>query len=212
MKVCLAAGSMGHSKSWSTRATPDLIFHTAVSKFKDAFRRSNHGPAGASVVVSSCEEFASFRSSASPKLAARLRQICRATDRVVLGTGREPGFVMDILPVWLTGVSREVRAVHAQRVASLNRRGPLQRKIGSGLRRRKIPAACSKKARRGHAGLKESPASSPTAWLEGEEPVGTWRRLVADHDIRTAHPGSQERPDPAAAPAALRGPWTEKSA
>ena len=76
----------------------------------------------------------------------------------VLGTGVNPGFVMDVLPVCLTGVCRSVQAVHVQRVVNAaTRRGPLQKKIGSGL----PPAEFEKlfsEGKAGHAGLKESAA------------------------------------------------------
>jgi len=72
------------------------------------------------------------------------------------GTGVNPGFVMDLLPLWpWTGVSREVRAVHVQRVVNAStRRAPLQRKIGSGLEPEEF-RRLFKAGKAGHAGLKD---------------------------------------------------------
>jgi len=76
----------------------------------------------------------------------------------MVGTGVNPGFVMDVLPLCLTSVCCEVRGIHVQRVVNAStRREPLQRKIGSGL----APAEFRRRFRQGwigHAGLKESVA------------------------------------------------------
>lgn len=134
---------------------PEIVFHTAVSKFNQAFSHiepiARHGIS----VVSSCEELL-YPYLRQPALARRLDQLCRKTGARTIGTGVNPGFVMDLLPICLTGVSRTVQAVHVQRVVNAStRREPLQRKIGSGLHpaefRRRF-----KTGEAGHAGLKES--------------------------------------------------------
>ena len=96
------------------RGRPDVIFHTTVSRFAEAFAQLEPMARQGINVVSSCEEllFPQFR---EPKLAARLDKLCRKTGARIVGTGVNPGFVMDVLPICLTGVSREVRAVHVQR-------------------------------------------------------------------------------------------------
>jgi hypothetical protein len=164
---------------------PDIVFHTAVSRFKDAFTQIEPMARQGISVVSSCEELL-FPQLREPKLAARLNQVCQANGARVVGTGVNPGFVMDVLPVCLTGVSREVRAVHVQRVVDAStRREPLQRKIGSGW----PPAQFRrlfKQGKAGHAGLKESLAliAHCLNWkVHGI--VETGDAVVADHDIRT---------------------------
>ncbi|HVM48223.1 MAG TPA: hypothetical protein VMU04_09350 [Candidatus Acidoferrum sp.] len=167
------------------QAKPDLVFHTAVSRFKDAFTQIEPMVRQGISVVSSCEELV-FPRLREPRLAARLDRLCRAHGARVLGTGVNPGFVMDVLPVCLSGVSREVRAVHVQRVVNAStRREPLQRKIGSGwppARFRRL----FKEGKAGHAGLKESLAliAHCLGWKLGSV-VETGDAVVADHDIRT---------------------------
>ena len=171
----------------AAREQPDVIFHTAVSKFKDAFIQIEPMARRGISVVSSCEELL-FPQLREPKLAAKLDQICRQSEARVIGTGVNPGFVMDLLPVCLTGVSREVRAIHVQRVVNAStRRAPLQMKIGSGL----PPAEFRrlfKQGKAGHAGLKESLAliAHCLGWPV-ENIVETGDAVVADHDIRTQH-------------------------
>ena len=171
---------LGHGK-------PDLIFHTAVSNFKDAFAQIEPMARRGISVVSSCEQLL-FPQLREPKLAARLDKFCKASGARVVGTGVNPGFVMDLLPVCMTGVSREVRAIHIQRVVNAStRREPLQKKIGSGL----APAEFRrlfKQGKAGHAGLQESLCL--IAHCLGWEPksiVETGEPVVADHNIRTQY-------------------------
>ncbi len=166
---------------------PDVIFHTSVSKIKAACDQiepmARHGIS----VVSSCEELL-FPSLRDPAAAAQLDATCKQFGARVLGTGVNPGFVMDVVPICLTGVCRSVKAVHVQRVVNAaTRRGPLQKKIGSGLE----PAAFEKlfsEGKAGHAGLKESAAliAHCLGW-EISKITETCQAMVADHDITTPH-------------------------
>lgn len=167
--------------------TPHVIFHTAVSKIKDAYPQIEPMVRQGISVVSSCEELL-FPQLREPDLAARLDSACKDSNARVLGTGVNPGFVMDVLPVCLTGVCRNVTAVHVQRVVNAStRRGPLQKKIGSGL----APAEFERlfdAGKTGHAGLKESAAliAHCLGWTLTEL-VETGKAMVAGHDIRTQH-------------------------
>jgi 4-hydroxy-tetrahydrodipicolinate reductase len=166
-------------------ARPQLIFHTSVSKFRDAFVQLEPIARRGISVVSSCEELL-FPALCEPELAAKLDRVCKKAGARVVGTGVNPGFVMDLLPVFLTGVSREVRAIHVQRVVNAStRRVPLQKKIGSGLSpvefRRRF-----KQGKAGHAGLKESLAllAHCLGWT-AKNIVETGDAVVSDHRIRT---------------------------
>lgn len=166
---------------------PDLIFHTAVSKLADAAAQILPLAALGISIVSSCEEllFPAFRNA---HLARQLDEAAKSGGARILGTGVNPGFVMDLLPLCLTGVCRSVEAVHVQRVVNAStRRGPLQKKIGSGL----PPAEFERLFRlgqAGHAGLKDSAAllAHGLGW-ELESLVETGAAVAADHDIATAH-------------------------
>jgi len=164
---------------------PDIIFHTAVSKFKDAFSQIEPIARMGISVVSSCEELL-FPQLCEPQLSAKLDQICKKSGARVIGTGVNPGFVMDLLPLCMTGVSRDVRAVHVQRVVNAStRRAPLQKKIGSGMAPEEF-RRLFKAGKAGHAGLKESLAliAYCLGWKTGRI-VETGDAVVADHDIHT---------------------------
>ncbi|HLH52662.1 MAG TPA: dihydrodipicolinate reductase [Verrucomicrobiae bacterium] len=169
------------------KQSPEIIFHTAVSRFKDAYEQLEALARRGINVVSSCEELV-FPSLRQPRLAQRLDALCRKTGARVVGTGVNPGFVMDVLPVCLGGVVRDIRAIQVERIVDAStRREPLQRKIGSG----QPPAQFRRllrSGRAGHAGLAESLALIAHAlnWktvriVESANPV------VAKRNIRTRY-------------------------
>lgn len=169
----------------NVKAKPQVVLHTTVSKVKDAFPQlealARHGVS----VVSSCEELL-FPQLTQPELAARLDKLCKDHGARIIGTGVNPGFVMDVLPVCMTGVSRDVRAISIQRVVNAStRRAPLQKKIGSGLPPEEF-RRLFKEGRAGHAGLKESLAliAHCMKW-KATDIVETGDAVIADHDIRT---------------------------
>jgi 2,4-diaminopentanoate dehydrogenase len=177
----------GSFEELSAAAKPDVVFHTSVSRIADAAAQIEPIVRSGVSVVSSSEEllYPKLRDS---DLAARLDAACKAGNARALGTGVNPGFVMDVLPICMTGVCREVKAVHVQRVVNATtRRGPLQKKIGSGL----PPAEFEKlfaENKAGHAGLKDSAAliAHCLGW-ELTELVETCKAIPADHDITTPH-------------------------
>jgi len=84
-------------------------------------------------VVSTCEELL-FPWLRHPELALELEQLARERGARLLGTGVNPGFVMDALPVFASAVCKSVRAVRVARIQDAgSRRVPFQRKIGAGL-------------------------------------------------------------------------------
>lgn len=84
-------------------------------------------------VVSTCEELA-YPWGTEPAIARQIDAAAREAGVSVLGTGVNPGFLMDLLPVVLTGVCREVKSVTVERLQDAQfRRLPFQKKIGAGL-------------------------------------------------------------------------------
>lgn len=171
----------------AAKTLPDVVFHTTVSKIQAAYPQIEPMVRRGISVVSSCEELL-FPQLREPELAVKLDKAAKDGNARVLGTGVNPGFVMDVVPICLSGVCREVRAVHVQRVVNAaTRRGPLQKKIGSGL----TPAEFEhlfNEGKAGHAGLQESAAliAHCLGWkLTTLEETG--KAMVANHDIRTRH-------------------------
>jgi 2,4-diaminopentanoate dehydrogenase len=106
-------------------------------------------------IVSTTEEL-SYPYYSNKKLAKQIDKPARKGGVAVLGTGVNPGFVMDALPITLTGVCERVEAIHVDRLQDArSRRLPFQQKIGSGL----TPEEFQERVEAGtvrHVGLTES--------------------------------------------------------
>jgi hypothetical protein len=106
-------------------------------------------------IVSTCEELL-YPWLRHPAHAEELQQLAVKHGGRVLGTGVNPGFLMDTLPVAATAVCKSVRTVKVWRIQDATpRRIPFQKKIGAGL----DDAAFAAKIKDGslrHVGLGES--------------------------------------------------------
>jgi len=108
-------------------------------------------------VVSTCEELA-FPWVRHPELAEKLERAAQRAGVSILGTGVNPGFVLDRLVATLGQTLGPVRHVLARRVVDARgRREALQRKIGAGLTEDEFDALAAGGAV-GHVGLLESAA------------------------------------------------------
>lgn len=108
-------------------------------------------------VVSTTEELA-FPQFSAPELAARLDAAAKAGGVAVLGTGVNPGFAMDLLPLALTAPCERVDSVTVDRIQDAStRRIPFQVKIGSGMDPDEFRAKVDR-GEMGHVGFTESVA------------------------------------------------------
>jgi hypothetical protein len=108
-------------------------------------------------IVSTTEELA-YPWYSNKRLAKKIDGLARKAKVAVLGTGVNPGFTMDALPITLTGVCERVDSIRVERIQDAAvRRLPFQQKIGAGL----TPAQFEEKVLGGsvrHVGLTESVA------------------------------------------------------
>ncbi len=112
---------------------PDVAILTTVSSFRKCFGQIEEIIKHGVHVVSTCEEM-SYPWLTEPQLAQQLDQAAKKYNVAVLGTGVNPGFVMDFLPAVLTGVCRNVKSIKVWRLQDASfRRVPFQKKIGAGL-------------------------------------------------------------------------------
>ena len=106
-------------------------------------------------IVSTTEELA-YPVKSNARAARRIDELARRARVAVLGTGVNPGFTMDALPIALTAVCERVDSVAVDRVQDASiRRLPFQQKIGAGLTRDEF----AERVRSGtvrHVGLAES--------------------------------------------------------
>jgi 4-hydroxy-tetrahydrodipicolinate reductase len=86
-------------------------------------------------IVTTTEE-AAYPAPRNRRIAARIDALAKKAKVAVLGTGVNPGFTMDALPIALTAVCERVDRIEVRRVQDARiRRLPFQQKIGAGLTR-----------------------------------------------------------------------------
>ncbi len=111
---------------------PDIAFHTTGSSFRNVYSQLEDIVRAGVNIVSTCEEL-SFPYKREPDLAAQLDSLAKENGVTVLGTGINPGFLMDTWPLSMTAVCRDVEEVKAVRIQDASsRRLPFQKKIGAG--------------------------------------------------------------------------------
>lgn len=108
-------------------------------------------------VVSTCENL-SYPWLKTPELADELDEACKQAGVTVVGTGVNPGFVLDALPVMLARPCESVDNVYCTRIVdTARRRQQLQLKTGGGMSPEDFRAK-AKAGLLGHVGLVESAA------------------------------------------------------
>ncbi len=107
--------------------SPAVAVHTTVSSLESAVPQIGDLLARGLNVISSCEELI-YPWKAAPEISAELDARARAAGLSVLGTGVNPGYLMDFLPTALTAVCREVRKVTVLRYQDARSRRLPQRR------------------------------------------------------------------------------------
>jgi len=137
------------------RTKADVALHTTSSHF-DLFQDQILEILQAGLDVVSTSEELSFPWLAHSKEADDIDRVARKAGKTVLGTGVNPGFLMDSLPLSLTAICQRVdRLDVTRRMNASSRRGPFQAKIGSGMTVEAFTAKMGE-GRMGHVGLPES--------------------------------------------------------
>jgi len=137
------------------RMDADVVLHTTSSYF-EMFKPQIINILEAGLDVVSTAEELSFPWLAHRDEAAEINALATRAGTTVLGTGVNPGFIMDSLPLCLTAICNQVDRVDVTRVINASlRRGPFQAKIGSGLTVDEFETRMAA-SRMGHVGLPES--------------------------------------------------------
>ena len=106
-------------------------------------------------IVSTTEEL-SYPVGKNRALAKKIDALAKKARVAVVGTGVNPGFAMDALPITLTGICERVDSIRVDRIQDArSRRLPFQQKIGSGLNTEQFAAKVTDGSVR-HVGLAES--------------------------------------------------------
>lgn len=137
------------------KTKPDIVLHSTGSYLKDVKPQLLEIMRSGADIVSTCEELA-YPFLKNPKIAKELDAAARRHNTTLLGTGVNPGFVMDALVLTATGVCQDIKSVKSSRIQDAStRRLPFQKKIGAGL----TPEEFRSKVDQGtikHVGFQES--------------------------------------------------------
>jgi hypothetical protein len=106
-------------------------------------------------VVSICEELG-FPRASHPALADRLDRVAIAHGVSILGTGANPGFIMDTLPLVVSSLAQEVHSIQIRRTADMSRYGAIVEKFGLGLTTDEFDLAQDAAAVIGHVGFEQT--------------------------------------------------------
>jgi len=169
---------------------PDLVLHATGSFLEEVATQFLPILDRGVSVISTCEELA-YPFYRHPALAQKLDRAAKKSGAVLLGSGVNPGFVMDKFVVTLLAACESVRSVRVLRVLNAaTRRGAFQRKIGAGLSREEFEGL-RRGGRMGHVGLAESAHMLADAMgldtgrrlSESLDPVLSEERISTDHVV-----------------------------
>jgi hypothetical protein len=169
----------GDADTVFSRVKADVAVHATSSFLEDTYPQIasiiKHGVR----VISTCEEL-SYPYHSQPELAKELDALAKKHKATVLGTGVNPGFLMDTLVIALTAPCERIERIEVARVMNAaTRRLPFQKKIGAGLTVEEFRKRIEDRQITGHVGLEQSIAmvADALAWnldkiaLEPVEPV-----------------------------------------
>ena len=130
----------------------DVVLTATDSFTKTAFERLKFCLEKKINVVSSAEEMA-YPQAQNPELAAELDRIAKENGVSIIGTGINPGLIMDLLVITMTGCCETVDHIISRRVNSLSPFGPVvMEEQGIGV----TPEEFKTKHLSGHVGFPES--------------------------------------------------------
>jgi len=163
----------------------DIVMHTTSSSLPKVVDQLLAAMDVGSCVVSTCEEL-SYPYRTYPELAAQLDKGAKDNGVALVGTGVNPGFVMDKLVITLAAVSQRVAHAKALRIVDASkRRLPLQKKIGAGMSVEEFRAKVMEGTIK-HVGLPESVAMVADALgLRVDQITETIEPKVATERVQT---------------------------
>lgn len=163
----------------------DVVIHSTSSFLPNVMDQLLECLAAGCCIVSTCEELAyPFRK--HPDLSAQLDAAAKEEGVALVGTGVNPGFVMDKLVLTLSAVSQRVEWAKALRIVDASkRRLPLQNKIGAGMTAEEFRAQVNAGVIK-HHGLPESVAMvADGLGFELDDISETIEPVIADETVKT---------------------------
>lgn len=176
------------------RSHPHVAIQATCSRLADAVEEIRTLIRHRVHVISIAEEMA-YPSCGSPLLTASLHELARAYQVALIGTGINPGFVLDFLVIALSGVCADIQSITATRVNDLSPYGPsVLSSQGVGLTPEQFQIGVQTGAVVGHIGFPQSIAMIANALGWEIEKIRETREPIISHVRRetsfvTVEPG-----------------------
>lgn len=139
-----------------SRENADVVIIATSSSLEKIFPTIESVVKSGSNIISICEEI-SFPFHYHAELSDKINFLAKSNNITVVGTGINPGYLMDLLPIVLTAPCQRVKSIKVSRMMnSAKRRVPFQKKIGTGLSVEEFHNKISNKEITGHVGLTQS--------------------------------------------------------
>jgi hypothetical protein len=134
----------------------DIALIATNSFTKDVFPKIKYCLENKLNVISTAEEMA-YPQAQEPELARKIDRIAKKNGVTVLGTGINPGLIMDLLVITLTGACIDVDKIKAERVNNLSPFGPaVMEEQGVGITVDEFNRRVAEDDLAGHVGFHES--------------------------------------------------------
>jgi len=167
------------------KTKPDIMLHAAVSYVPEVWKQIKPAVESGINVITIAEEmgwpFVKY-----PKLCREMENAAKKHKVSILGSGINPGFAMDIMPLVISGICQNVKSIKVTRVIDFSPFGPaIQKNIGigmssiefkKGIKERKLPL---------HIGLPESTymLASGLKW-NLDKVIETREAVIAKHNTK----------------------------
>ncbi|MBC8223532.1 hypothetical protein H8E65_03015 [Candidatus Bathyarchaeota archaeon] len=166
---------------------PDIVCHTTMSYLRQTYDQFTQILKHGVNIVSTCEELAyPTATEEGGEYAKKLDKLAKESGGTLLGTGINPGFLMDTLPIFLTGVCTRVDDIYITRqMDAATRRVPFQKKIGAGLSVKEFKDKIATHEITGHVGLEQSiqMIADAVGWELDEIKVDQVQPVVLEKDV-----------------------------
>jgi len=144
------------ANSLFSRVDAHAVVLTTTSHLKSVFPQITQCAEAGLDVISTCEEL-SYPWKRNPELAQNIDAIAKENGVTVVGTGINPGYLMDSLPLVLTAPCLRVDTIKVTRMMnSARRRIPFQTKVGTSMTPEEFKTKIEDQVITGHVGLLES--------------------------------------------------------
>ncbi len=165
----------------------DAVVLTTSSHLQTVFPQIAQCASAGLNVISTCEEL-SYPWERSPNLARAVDDLAKKNEVTIVGTGINPGYLMDTLPLVLTAPCFRVDSLLVRRMMnSAKRRIPFQKKVGTSMTQEEFLEKINNKVITGHVGLLESinMISAGLGWKLDQTVELPPQPVIADRETET---------------------------